>query len=164
VVNGSWLVLAPSATVVAASADRASALSIVLVTASGRADVRATGKALKREGVRPDAVWCSPLVRAVQTAELLASELGFGGEVEAFACLEPHGSLGSLLEILGERPELDVVVIAGHEPFLSGAASLLLGLRVSGFPTSGSFHIDLARLEPDAGKLLWRWVHGAMVR
>ena len=39
------------------------------LTAAGRADVRTTGRVLKTEGVRPDAVWCSPLVRAVQTAE-----------------------------------------------------------------------------------------------
>ena len=135
-----------------------------ILTAAGRADIRTTGKALKAEGVRPDAVWCSPLVRAVQTAELVATELAFGGEVEAYPFLEPHGSLGALLATLGERPELEVVVIAGHEPFLSGAASLLLGLRVSGFPTAGAFHIELARLEPDAGSLLWRWVHGGIVR
>ena len=95
---------------------------------------------------------------------LVATELAFGGEVEAYPFLEPHGSLGALLATLGERPELEVVVIAGHEPFLSGAASLLLGLRVSGFPTAGAFHIELARLEPDAGSLLWRWVHGGIVR
>ena len=44
---------------------------------------------LREHGVAPDVVLASPLPRAVQTAELLATSLDYLGTVTALRCLEP---------------------------------------------------------------------------
>ncbi|VVM07551.1 partial 2,3-bisphosphoglycerate-dependent phosphoglycerate mutase, partial [Methylacidimicrobium tartarophylax] len=42
----------------------------------GRQEAQSAGNALHRLGVRPDLIWSSPLVRARQTAEIVAEALG----------------------------------------------------------------------------------------
>lgn len=82
------------------------------------------GKSGKR---RPTAVWTSPLVRAVQTAELLACGVGFEGEVRACSELMPGRDPGDLLKRLAETREEGVIALVGHEPSLSLIAQALLG-------------------------------------
>src|SRR5688572_20209987 len=55
----------------------------------GRKVARRVGKALAKEGVELDAVLTSPLVRAVQTAEVLAAAAGYQGAIEAVVSLSP---------------------------------------------------------------------------
>ena len=49
------------------------------LSARGREAARILGRLLREQRVEPDAIVCSPLPRAVQTAELLAASLDFLG-------------------------------------------------------------------------------------
>src|SRR5215813_12856002 len=55
----------------------------------GREAARVLGRLLREQAVAPDAIVCSPLPRAVQTAELLGASLDYLGAISSWRCLEP---------------------------------------------------------------------------
>jgi phosphohistidine phosphatase len=91
----------------------------------GRKAVREIGRALRDEKVELDAILTSPLVRAVQTAELLAERLDFLGVIEVLPQLCP-GVPPRL--VAAELPSRGVrVAVVGHEPGLSMLGAFLCG-------------------------------------
>ena len=101
------------------------------LTDKGRTVARKVGDRLREEGYAPDAIVTSPLVRAVQTAELVSRGLKFKGVVEVLAELAPDGSIRAAAAALEDRGGL--VVAVGHEPGISALASHLAGRPVSSF-------------------------------
>lgn len=99
------------------------------LTGKGRRRFRKTARAFARLGRRKlDLILTSPLVRAVQTAEILAQETKHG-EVGVLQELDPEFSVGSLLEALAKRADgLKSVVLVGHEPQLSSVLAVLAGV------------------------------------
>ncbi len=100
--------------------------------ARGRKEARAVGRKLRDKAVVVDVIVCSPLVRAVQTAELVAVELGYQAEIVAIAALEPDAApAGAVraLEALGAR-----ILAVSHEPLVS-ELSAHLGAGGAGYQT-----------------------------
>ena len=97
----------------------------------GRAALARVAGLLRDEGVAFDAVVSSPLVRAVQTAEIIAAGIGYRGALEALPELAPDGSPRHAAEVLLERGAS--VAAVGHEPSISSLASHLAGIRISAF-------------------------------
>ena len=81
----------------------------------------------KNDKKRPTAIWTSPLVRAVQTAEIVAAGVGFEGEIKSCSELTPGRDPGDLVKRIGEDPVDGVLALVGHEPSLSLIAGALLG-------------------------------------
>ncbi len=73
---------------------------------------------------RIDVLATSPLVRAVQTAEILAQAYG-DLEVEEVAALEPDAGSKTVLGWLEEQAAGSTVAVVGHEPSLSFHVSWL---------------------------------------
>jgi phosphohistidine phosphatase len=109
------------------------------LSAKGRKVTRKVGRWLaKSDKRRPTAIWTSPLVRAVQTAEIIAAAVGHEGEVEAAAELTPGRDPGDLIKRLGAQPIPGVLALVGHEPSLTLLANALLGdVGFTGFRKSG---------------------------
>ncbi|MCX7866930.1 MAG: phosphohistidine phosphatase SixA [Limisphaera sp.] len=96
------------------------------LTPRGRRRARALAHALRQRGIQCDLVWTSPLVRARQTADILARGLRLGRApvvVESLAPDQPPRHLVAELQAL--RPLPDAMMLVGHEPFLSRLAALL---------------------------------------
>src|SRR4029079_2720358 len=55
----------------------------------GREAARILGRLLREQNLSPDAIGCSPLPRAVQTAELIAAMIDYIGAIASWRCLEP---------------------------------------------------------------------------
>jgi bisphosphoglycerate-dependent phosphoglycerate mutase len=55
----------------------------------GREAARVLGRLLREQQIAIDAILCSPLPRAVQTAELLAASLDYLGPIASRRCFEP---------------------------------------------------------------------------
>ncbi len=91
----------------------------------GRAAARATGAALAALGIAIDWIYASPLVRAVQTAELIAAATG-GGPVVAMFDLEPRGNIELAARALAASGRASIAAV-GHEPALSALGSVLVG-------------------------------------
>lgn len=87
------------------------------LTASGRERVREVAKALGREGEAPKVILSSPLVRALQTAEVIAAELDIA-HVETTRDLAPAGDGVVLLRSLVAQKRKRAMVV-GHQPDLT---------------------------------------------
>ncbi|HUG09518.1 MAG TPA: phosphohistidine phosphatase SixA [Opitutaceae bacterium] len=117
------------------------------LTAEGRRKLRLSIAGIEALGVRPDLVVTSPLVRAVQTAEVFAKAVGIPrAELVVSAHLAPGGSSKELIhEINRHAQHAPDILLVGHEPDLSE----LIGLLCAGTP-SASFELKkggLAKLE-----------------
>ena len=97
------------------------------LTAHGRAQATALGDRLRWYDCLPTHIWTSPLVRAVQTAELVAIGLQTKIAVEVLPALAPAEAERAVVAAVQTLPDDACVVLVGHEPSMSGIAALLLG-------------------------------------
>lgn len=126
------------------------------LTQHGRQQALATGAALRERDVVPSHAWTSPLVRAVQTAELIVSQLDFPGPIEAQPHLYPDSEAAQLLGALAQLDAKANVLVVGHMPYMASTAGQLLGLRVSSLHTAEAFHMEFAG-SPKVGGAELRW-------
>jgi len=99
------------------------------LTPSGRERVRAVGKLLVELDEAPLAIITSPLVRAVQTAEIIAvvTQIAHAkGTVEVRREMSPSGGPVELVGGLVTEERKRTLVV-GHEPDLSELVAALLG-------------------------------------
>jgi phosphohistidine phosphatase len=97
------------------------------LSATGRAQARALGDRMRWHDCTPTHVWTSPLVRAVQTAELVCGGLGCELPVESMPALAPDGSPRDVVAAVRALPSTSAVLLVGHEPSLSAIGALLVG-------------------------------------
>ena len=90
----------------------------------GREHVRMLGRLLREQRVEPDTILCSPLPRAVQTAELLAQSLDYLGVITSLRCLEPSAQPRvAASEIMARGAS---VLVVSHEPAISSLGAYLM--------------------------------------
>jgi phosphohistidine phosphatase len=106
------------------------------LTPEGQEQAQRLGDRLRSEGVEPDAVLSSPLLRARQTAEAV----GFG-EPEALDLLAPGATVEDVRAAIAGRG--DTVVVVGHQPDCSRVTAALRGGDEPAFPPAGAQIIDL---------------------
>jgi phosphohistidine phosphatase len=116
------------------------------LSAKGRKVTRKVARWLGKSAKRtPAVIWTSPLVRAVQTAEIVAAGVDYEGEVKPCAELSPGRDPGDLIKLLGEAPPEGQIALVGHEPSLSLIAGALLGdIGFTGFKKSAVMALDWA--------------------
>jgi phosphohistidine phosphatase len=128
------------------------------LTEKGRRRFRKTARAFARLGRKLDAILTSPLVRAVQTAEILAGEIKHG-EVAVLGQLDPKFGVGSLLEALGARADgAKAVAVVGHEPQLSALVAALAGVPAQelDLKKGGIVRLDIGDLsQPGSAEARW---------
>ena len=95
------------------------------LTPKGERQAAKVGQFCAKQEFAVGPIFSSPLVRAVQTAELLAKPLDAKVKIsrELAAGMTPAG----LRAFLREQHSLDSLLIVGHEPDLSQAVADLLG-------------------------------------
>ncbi|HET6421284.1 MAG TPA: phosphohistidine phosphatase SixA [Geobacteraceae bacterium] len=89
------------------------------LTPEGRVFFRKTARTMVEKGVSPDLILTSPLIRAVQTADILAETLSYDGPLLAVNDLAPGFDITDLENILAEYRSVNELVLVGHEPDLS---------------------------------------------
>ena len=67
----------------------------------------------------------SPLVRAVQTAEIVAAAVGYRGRMPASDLLEPEAAALDVVAFLKTVADEKSVALVAHEPILSAVAAAL---------------------------------------
>lgn len=95
------------------------------LTLRGRRRMQRAAKGLRALVPRIDVLATSPLVRAVQTAEIIADEYG-DLVLEEVTALEPDSSSKNLLGWLEGQADGSTVAVVGHEPSLSLHVSWLI--------------------------------------
>lgn len=118
------------------------------LTPGGRAGVRDVAQSLAARGVRLSHVYTSPLVRAVQTAEILVQHVHPACDVPVsvhLALSAEEGSTTQALAPLATTRETDTIALVTHMPKVAGLAAYLTGSpRFEPFATGAAYM--LARL------------------
>lgn len=120
---------------------------------------RLTGKALKRLDTPIDLIISSPKLRARQTAEIIAEEVGYSKkEIKTTETLEPTAPPGETISYLNKFPGIQSVMLTGHLPLLGYLASELMS-NVSDFSfnfKSGAVcKINIGQPGSRKGELCW---------
>ena len=87
---------------------------------------RDVGRLLRALDVRVDVVISSPLPRAMETAVLVAKEVGHKSKPVTDAALGPGASFEKFRELLRRYAKREAVMVVGHNPSLSEFLSLLV--------------------------------------
>lgn len=127
------------------------------LTARGVARFKESVTGLARLDVAVDEIFTSPLVRAKQTAELLAAGLPGKPVVTVLDALSPGHAPGSVLAQLAKAARRRRIALVGHEPSLGELAAHLIGAgRALPFKKGGVCRIDVESLTSRrAGALSW---------
>jgi phosphohistidine phosphatase len=97
-----------------------------VLTPEGMLKMRKAAQGLKRLGVTFDRIVSSPLVRARQSADIVAEVLSFREAIILWEDLEPSASPEAVAQRLAEFRERDSVLLAGHQPSIGCLASYFL--------------------------------------
>ncbi len=96
------------------------------LTPEGRIYFRKTARTMLKNGIEPALILTSPLLRAVQTADILAETLSYSGPLLVKEELRPGFDMGLLDRLLEDYRSADELVLVGHEPDLSALVSVLV--------------------------------------
>lgn len=119
------------------------------ISNEGRADARRAAERVKARGHAPALVLHSPLLRARQTAEIVAKTLGVPAEtLQALDNTLPAEEVAAALEKRGAK--VAEVLAVGHQPQI-GELAALLGRQLVEFRPAGTAAVAL---EPRPA-LLW---------
>jgi phosphohistidine phosphatase len=125
------------------------------LTATGRQTVVRVGRALAKLDLEYSRIYTSPMVRAVQTAEILAAmHPGFGGSVEVLQALSnDQGTTAQALEPLEHAEVGDLIVMVSHMPKVGLLAGHLCQLKTA--PSFRTSSTCLLRIEGRRGHVQW---------
>jgi phosphohistidine phosphatase len=137
------------------------------LTAKGKKRTEQIAAGLNRLGCEVDWIVTSPLVRAAQTAEIVAASLSKKVSVDVCAALRPGGSAEDLLSFMAKNPDRKSVLLVGHEPDLGELAGRLIGAGSKAnlaFKKGGCCCIEFDRHPSrSTGHLLW-WLTPRLLR
>lgn len=127
------------------------------LTEEGIGRMKKAAKGLKRLDVRLDVVVSSPLVRARQTAEVVAGVFDEMPPLVFTTALAPGGRYSDLLADLQTQVRRTRIALVGHEPDLGRLAARLAGSRRAfEFKKGAVCRIDVDALPPArSGTLRW---------
>ena len=127
------------------------------LTERGVARFKEVVRGLERLDVSVDEIFTSPLIRAKQTADLLAAGLPGRPAIAMLDALSPGHSPASVMAQLARSARRRRIALVGHEPGLGELAAHLIGSgRALPFRKGGVCRIDVESLTSRrAGALHW---------
>lgn len=125
------------------------------LTPQGHERMTLAAKTIANLGVNVDVILTSPLVRAVQTATIVAKRLKLQDRLVEDARLAGGFGLSTFAEILAERRTLDAILLVGHEPGMSRTAGELVGGANIDFKPGSLACVDVPDPASLGGTLLW---------
>lgn len=123
------------------------------LTKRGIERTRKAAGVVKSLGVKPAHLYSSPLVRARQTADILAEALGV--KVEVHEEVGPGFNTKTAARLVQDSGHDDQIMFVGHEPDFSATISAIIGGGWIEMKKGGLARIDVENLEPLRGTLVW---------
>lgn len=97
------------------------------LTDKGRSKLRRVVRGMNALDLSFDQILTSPYLRARQTAEIVAREMGAAKTLESTPHLAPGGDPRALLrQLTSRRAPGERILLVGHEPYLSELISVLV--------------------------------------
>jgi phosphohistidine phosphatase len=109
---------------------------------------------LARMGVKPDALITSPVERAQQTAEIVASGLGLEDRLRTEQCLGKGFGMKQLRRLLRKNSRAGSIMIVGHNPAFTTIIHKLTGGHVV-LGKGGLARVHLAARKSRSAELVW---------
>ena len=128
------------------------------LTHEGKEEAQIVGAALAELGVKLSYIASSPLVRARQTAEIVAQVLKFPDTIEFLDELQSNSTTAVLLKALRPFACAGEVLVVGHMPALSEYLAALIGVDSAQAFALGKGSvacIELEHLRIGTGQLRW---------
>ena len=122
------------------------------LTRHGEYIFRAAARGLARRLPAPDLLLASPLLRAQQTAAILAA--AWAGIAVTPEVALASGSVEAIVAALADH-ETETIALVGHEPTVSALLAELVGGEARGFSPGAAALVETASVAPAAGRLLW---------
>ncbi len=119
------------------------------LTDAGKKELRRVAKFLTQIGVAPSVILSSPLLRAVQTAEIAQKQVG--GELVTDEALA-SGATARGVRALLKKHGAEEVMLVGHEPDFSALVHAFTGGTVK-MAKAGVARVDLD--DNGKGRLIW---------
>jgi phosphohistidine phosphatase len=131
------------------------------LTKKGVKKFRKAARGIERLGITPDVIFSSPLVRARQTADIVAAVLNKESDIEEIPELAPESLPEQLTSALKNVHDKEHVMLVGHEPFLGKLAAFLVNGKnnsdsVIPLKKGGICRIEIEGLPPtQPGQMHW---------
>jgi phosphohistidine phosphatase len=128
------------------------------LTEDGAGQFRKAAKGLAKLGVEVDCILTSPLVRARQTADILAAAMPGRVEVVETDALRPGAPFDGLVRDLSDHSDCSALALVGHEPGIGEMAARLVNAATAfEFKKGAVCRIDVQGWPPKAGAGCLRW-------
>lgn len=128
------------------------------LTEEGIEKTQQVAKGVAEVGAVPDLIISSPYVRALQTAEIFAEQLGYSKQkIRKSDLLLPGAEPLQLFRELAKDKDLSTVFVFGHAPHLDDLVATAVGSKhhISSLKKAGVALVELRRLTPPSGELIW---------
>lgn len=125
------------------------------LTDEGRERMEREAKALSKIGLTVDAIVTSPLLRAKETAEIVADRLSLRKKLIEDARLGGGFDITQLAALLQKYPEADSIMLVGHEPDFSATVGAITGTGRIDLKKGGLACVELTDPASMRGELLW---------
>ena len=106
-------------------------------------------------GLNLDVLLTSPLVRARQTAEIVADVLDLHDCIKEEKRLQPGFGVEELMEIVRDNADAKRIMVVGHEPDFSTVIGSLIGGGGVVCKKGGLVRVDITRGDKPRGELVW---------
>ena len=133
------------------------------LTEEGKAKTAKVAQRLGQLGVKFDLILTSPLVRAVQTAEIL-QKAGLSSKIEQFNPLSPNGNIQDWVQWWQKsdyQREENAIALVGHEPDLGYWTEMLVWGKFQGklsVKKAGIIGLEVPNQENPLGKCQLFWL------
>jgi phosphohistidine phosphatase len=127
------------------------------LTEEGALRMAREAESLARLDLAPEVILTSPLVRARQTAQIVAERLGLLSRLQVDERLAADFGAARLPVMLADHPGASSLLLVGHEPSFSETVGELTGGKLV-FKKGGLARVDLEPGEPGeplSGTLVW---------
>jgi phosphohistidine phosphatase len=129
------------------------------LTKKGREEIEAVADWMSAQQLHFDLIAASPLVRAQETAAIVADILDSPETLETWKVLLPGGNPDTVCREICKHPEETMILLVGHEPLLSS----LIGRIITGGGDAGIAMTkgalakirDISCTERPSGNLHW---------
>jgi len=128
------------------------------LTEEGVAGVKSNAKMLRSAQDIPTRIVASPLIRAQQTAFIMAEELGLSEKPESLDLICPESDVEAFIEYLAQtssRAPAEIILFVSHQPFVGIFMHHLT--KVEAFMDTADINcLNITSFSKDGGELKWK--------
>ena len=132
------------------------------LTEEGSKKMRDAAAGFARLDPAIDLIYSSPLVRAIETAEIVARAIQYPRKVEILEELSPGHTPESVAQKLKSVKKAQGIILSGHEPNCGQLASFFIGNGAVEFKKGALCMIETESCNPGSGTLIWHLSPQAM--